>query len=82
MCLETSIPRAHVLEMACAMKYSRFIHASKRRMTCHGSLFYAKYLFVLEFQTRFWFSKTTPARASVRGLEFDSGLFETKHLGV
>lgn len=44
MCLETRIPRAHGLEMACAMKYcSRFLRA-QRRMTCHGSLFYAKSL--------------------------------------
>lgn len=31
---------------------------------------------VLEFQSRLWFRPTNPARASVRGLEFGSGLFE------
>lgn len=40
--------------------------------------FYFLLFLVLEFQTRFWFPKPTPARASVRGLEFDSGLLETK----
>lgn len=53
---------------------------------CHGQIGIfngtpwsnAELFLVLEFQTRFWFPKTTPARASVRGLEFDSGLFETE----
>ena len=37
--------------------------------------------FVLEFQSRLWFRPPNPARASVRGLEFGSGLLEVKHIG-
>lgn len=45
---------------------------------CATLLFYTVLFLVLEFQSRFWFPKKTPARASVRGLEFDIGLLETE----
>lgn len=40
--------------------------------------FFSFHNLVLEFQTRFWSPKPAPARASVRGLEFDSGPLEAE----
>lgn len=45
---------------------------------CVTLLFYTVLFLLLEFQSRFWVPKKTPARASVRGLEFDIGLLETE----
>lgn len=50
------------------------------RMKCFGRVFFFFFnrVRIWGFQRRFWVPPTTPARASVRGLEYSSGLLEAE----